>query len=112
MYAAKVQMHKSILILQVLIHIADCPCHGTQYHDLNGEDDHPDGDINGLEHESLLREISRMDLQYWFGYINKGITDKMIDIFSECLSGLSEEKLIIRQFNAIQAGEVGDEIIK
>ncbi len=94
-------------LFQILIHIADCPCHGTQYHDSNIDDNYPNGDQYGLNHEMMMQKVVEFDLQYWFGYINKSYTDKMISVFNSTLSMLSRQKLIIRQFDAKLPSEVG-----
>lgn len=98
--------------LQILIHIADAPCHGTMYHSESyGIDDtYPNGDPAGISHENMMQQVVRLDIQYWFGYINKQYTDQMIRIFSECLKQLSDYRLLIRQFDAIQPNEVGEAV--
>ena len=88
-----------------MIHIADAPCHGSQYN--NGGDNYPAGDPGGISHESMMQKIVELDIQYWFGYINKQSTDKMIGVFNATLSILSKQKLLIRQFDATQPSEVG-----
>ena len=93
---------------QILIHIADAPCHGRQYHSF--DDTYPSGDPAGISHESMMQQVVRLDIQYWFGYINKQSTDQMIRIFSECLKQLSDHRLIIRQFDAVQPTEVGEAV--
>lgn len=96
------------LYIQILFHIADAPCHGKQYHNL-GHDNYSNGDPS-ISHESMMAEIMRLDIQYWFGYINKQYTDKMIDVFNGTLSMISEQQLIIRPFNAMDPDEIGEEI--
>lgn len=91
-----------------MIHIADAPCHGKQYHSV--DDDYPNGDPNGISHKSMMEQVVELDIQYWFGYIHKGRTDKMIDIFDECLQALSQQRLIIRQFNAMKCDELGEAV--
>ena len=92
----------------MLIHIADAPCHGTQYH--NTDDSHPNGDPTGISHESMMAEVVRLDIQYWFGYINKSLTDQMIRIFNESLQRQSDQRLLIRQFDAIKPTEVSEAV--
>ncbi len=93
------------LYSQVLIHIADCPCHGTQYHDGCG-DNHPNGDPAGITHDHMMEEVAKREVQYWFGYIQKSSTDKMIGVFNQSLRRLSNNRLMIRQFEALQPQEV------
>jgi hypothetical protein len=95
---------------KVLIHIADCPCHGTRYHTLG--DDYPNGDPAGITHDQMMSEIARLDLQYWFGYIQRETTDKMIDIFNESLKARSNHRLIIRQFSAVDPAQLESAIHK
>ena len=52
----------------------------------------------------------RLDIQYWFGYINKSYTDQMIKIFNDSLRMKSKQRLIIRQFDAINSDEVGEAV--
>ena len=92
----------------MLIHIADAPCHGKMYHSVN--DNYPGGDPAGISHESMMQQVVRLDIQYWFGYISKSHTDKMIGIFNECLKELSEHRLMIRQFDAVKPSEVGEAV--
>ena len=96
------------MTLQILIHIADAPCHGREYHSC--DDSYSSGDPAGISHESMMQQVLRLDIQYWFGYINKHLTDNMIRIFNECLKQLSDHRLIIRQFDAIQPNEVGEAV--
>ena len=95
-------------MLQIVIHIADSPCHGTRYHSL--KDTYPSGDPAGISHESMMEQVARLDIQYWFGYINRQYTDQMIGIFNDSLRMKSKQRLIIRQFDAINADEVGEAV--
>lgn len=78
------------------------------YHDDN--DDYPEGDPNGISHESLMQHVVKLDIHYWFGYIRKTSTDKMISIFNECLKDLSGQRLIIRQFDAVKPDGIGEAV--
>jgi hypothetical protein len=89
---------------RVLVHIADCPCHGTMYH--NMPDNYPNGDREGITHEQMMANVKDREVDYWFGYINRGNTDKMISIFNDCLQRVSNQRLLIRQFDAMQPTEV------
>uniref|UniRef100_A0A1X7UR18 Alpha-type protein kinase domain-containing protein n=1 Tax=Amphimedon queenslandica TaxID=400682 RepID=A0A1X7UR18_AMPQE len=92
------------------MHIADAPCHGTQYH--SGDDTYPNGDPAGITHESMMAEVVRLDIQYWFAYINRSSTDKMIDIFNESLKSQSSQRLIIRQVDATKPDELTSAVHK
>lgn len=78
------------------------------YHSIN--DEYPKGDPDGISHESMMQQVVRLDIQYWFGYISKQCTDKMIGIFSECLNRLSNQRLLIRQFDAENPCAIGDAV--
>ena len=93
-----------------MIHIADAPCHGTQYHSVN--DSYPNGDPAGISHESMMAKVARLDVQYWFGYINRSNTDKMIDVFNNSLKSESGQRLIIRQVDATKPDELTSAIHK
>ena len=73
-------------------------------------DSYPTGDPAGLSHEGMMAQVVKLDIQYWFGYIQKCNTDKMIEIFNESLRRLSEQRLLIRQFDAIQPSEVSEAV--
>ena len=96
---------------QVLIHIADYPCHGHQYHTMHG-DTYPYGDPMGISHEAMMQKVAQNQVQYWFGYIEKQYTDKMITVFNESLRSLSSQCLMIRQFDAKEPQEVGTAVQK
>ena len=87
------------------MHIADCPCHGKKYHNMS--DTYPDGDPGGISHEQMMAKVRDYNVQYWFGYINRSYTDQMIEVFNECLQRISNQRLLIRQFDAMQPSEVG-----
>ena len=107
-----VQQPYTSLCMQVLIHIADCPCHGVQYHETNMGDTYPNGDPAGISHEDMMQKVAQNQVQYWFGYIKKEYTDKMISVFNESLRRLSNQCLMIRQFDAMQPQEVGTAVHK
>ncbi len=80
-----------------------------QYHNIFS-DSHPKGDPHGITHESMMERIFNLDIQYYFGYIEKSLTDKMIGIFDDCLQALSEQHLMIRQFDAMNCDEIGEAV--
>eukprot|EP01114_Cavostelium_apophysatum_P005747 TRINITY_DN16918_c0_g1_i1.p1 TRINITY_DN16918_c0_g1~~TRINITY_DN16918_c0_g1_i1.p1 ORF type:complete len:428 (-),score=111.64 TRINITY_DN16918_c0_g1_i1:78-1361(-) len=63
---------------RLLIHIADAPCHGRQYHSMG--DDYPSGDPEGKVPENLLRKFCDRSVDFYFCKINNS-TDQMIAIF-------------------------------
>ena len=54
-----------------------------------------------------MAEVCRNEVQYWFGYIRKDLTDKMIEIFNNCLQLISNQRFLIRQFDATKPLELG-----
>jgi Alpha-kinase family len=67
---------------KVLIHIADAPCHGTQYQPFGYHPDHyPAGDPYGLRAADLLSTLSDCQVEYVFGRLND-TTDRMIQTFN------------------------------
>eukprot|EP01127_Copromyxa_protea_P017563 TRINITY_DN5375_c0_g1_i1.p1 TRINITY_DN5375_c0_g1~~TRINITY_DN5375_c0_g1_i1.p1 ORF type:complete len:433 (+),score=61.89 TRINITY_DN5375_c0_g1_i1:58-1356(+) len=74
---------------RLVIHIADAPCHGTQYHSC--DDHHPNGDPHGLNPETLLAQMGKLKIDYYFGRINP-CTDQMISIFKGVQMGTNFEQ--------------------
>jgi hypothetical protein len=81
---------------KVLIHIADAPCHGSAYH--NGVIDSRSSD-SGTSHEARLSRLAQQNVFYYFGYINKEYTDKMINVFNEYWSREFRQHQPIEQFD-------------
>ncbi len=75
-----------------------------------GGDSYPSGDRDGITHENMMERIWKLDIQYYFGYICKSDTDKMIGIFDDCLQALSQQHLMIRQFDAMNCDEIGEAV--
>jgi len=63
---------------KLVIHIADAPCHGKQYHD--SMDNHSNGDPEGRIPEDLLRKMCNQSIDFYFCRINNR-TNKMTSIF-------------------------------
>ena len=76
------------------------------------DDAYPYGDPAGISHETMMEKVAQNEVQYWFGYIQKGNTDKMISVFNESLRHFSSQCLMIRQFDAMQPQEVGSAVHK
>lgn len=47
----------------------------------------------------MLDKVSQLSIQYWFGYVDRNVTEKMISIFNEYLRSISGETMLIRQFD-------------
>eukprot|EP01133_Synstelium_polycarpum_P018018 gene18018-21506_t len=77
---------------KVLIHIADAPCHGTMYHDL--QDTYPSGTPDGLTHDKLMASLAR----------------KMVNIFDDSLKKHSRNQLSISGFSAAETATLGERI--
>ena len=90
------------------MHVADYPCHGTQYHD--SSDSYPAGDPAGISHEQMMQNVADKDIHYWFGFIDPSLTDKIITVFNESLQQLSNKRLLIRQISAKDPKEMGDAV--
>lgn len=79
----------------MLIHITDNGIHTS-----NAED----------SPESLMNQVVKLDIQYLFGYIDKKSTDQMIDTFNDHLKQLSNQRCLIRQFDAIDPDLIEDAV--
>lgn len=60
----------------------------------------------------MMTEVVRLDIQYFFGYINKDLTDKMINVFNESLQSKSSRRLMIRQIEATNPDQIKDAAFK
>lgn len=81
------------------------------YHD-GGGDTYPGGDPAGISHDQMMQLVVNNDIHYWFGYIQKQSTDKMISVFNTSLERLSDHRLIIRQVDATNAEQLADTFFK
>ena len=84
----------------MLIHIADAPCHGREYHDECINDDYKDGDPAKISHNDMMEKVAKQGIHYYFGHIRKRRTAKMISILNESLRCFSNQKQMITEFNA------------
>lgn len=80
--------------------MADAPCHGEQFHDQSVGDSHREGDPAGISHHDMMERVNQLNIQYWFGFIKKDETKKMVEVLNDSLLRLSERELMIRQFDA------------
>jgi hypothetical protein len=67
---------------RALIHICDAPCHGKRFH-YNLIDDFPEGDPKGLDISTLIRNIVKLNIDYYFCEINEDKTKTMIQEFNK-----------------------------
>lgn len=82
---------------RILIHLADNPCHGREFHDLVGDnaDDFLDGDLHGRDAAALLEHLVHgcKLTTYTFIHLTKN-THKMLHRFRELLgAALSRTQL-------------------
>ena len=72
---------------KVAVLVADCPCHGSEYHPLNYSnycsDHYPDGDPEGRDMEDYITRIAKLGVDLYAIKITTD-TDKMYKILSKC----------------------------
>lgn len=88
---------------RLLIHIADAPCHGMQFHDVKVGDLYPTGDKLGRTIEGqlqILYEICCIST-YFFCHLNSS-TRKMIQVFQAAAAG-SPLSILEEQFENISS---------
>ena len=71
-----------LLAARLIVHIADAPCHGRQFHNL--EDDYPDGDKLKRDLASILENLhtGKMNQTYHFYHLYN-YTKKMLQEFRQ-----------------------------
>ena len=65
---------------KMIVHIADAPCHGRDFH--NADDNHPNGHKDDVAWDQIFKEIVNQHMDYLLLKINYQ-TDKMFDKFKE-----------------------------
>ena len=60
----------------------------------------------------MMQLVVNNNVHYWFGYIQKQYTDKMISVFNESLQRLSDNRLTIRQVDATNTEQLADTFFK
>ena len=88
----------------MLIHIADAPAHGRDFHEGKVSDDSPGEQFWAFD--PLMSKLKRLNVAYWFGYINKSKTDTMVErldrLLQTCKSDVAHLLATgISQFNAV-----------
>ncbi|RYH27481.1 VWA domain-containing protein [archaeon] len=68
---------------RILYLVGDSPCHGSDFHDSNISDFHPQGDPYGYQVEDILKKLRSDNVQMFFGKIDGKRTDMMIQMFNE-----------------------------
>lgn len=60
----------------------------------------------------MMQLVVTNDIHYWFGYIQKSSTDKMISVFNDSLQRLSDHRLVIRQVDATNTEQLAETFFK
>ncbi len=79
--------------VKCVVHIADAPAHGLQFHSPSVSDRYPRGDPNGLDPRDFVERMSFLDINFTFVKINK-TTDTMIEQFHNCYGHGGEFRVI------------------
>ena len=67
---------------KVAVIVADCPCHGSEFHNYKGySDDHPEGDPKGRCPKKQIAEIAKEQIDV-YGIKISGDTDTMFKVFN------------------------------
>ena len=100
--------------MQVLIHIADAPCHGAKYSDPKNSisDDYPEGDPGCRKLDNLMKQLVDKQIAYHFGYIKKPWTSAMIKAFNSSLLAQSDRRLSIQQFDTRQTSDLTENVFR
>jgi hypothetical protein len=72
--------------VRLIFHIADAPAHGLQFHKPSVSDRFPEGDPEGLDPRTILRQLSTQAFFYTFVKITSA-TDTMLDAFYNAWTG-------------------------
>jgi hypothetical protein len=71
--------------VRMVVHIADAPAHGRNYHSPLVSDRYPRGDPSGLNLEEIVQCLSSLAIDFTFVKINDS-TDTMIETFHNCFA--------------------------
>lgn len=82
--------------------IADAPCHGNQYNDCRGGDNHPTGSPDGLTMEDLMKEFHQKDIDFTTLKLNNRF-EKMIKVMQESHPGMEVQDLSRMAYGVSQA---------
>ena len=93
----------------MLIHIADAPAHGKDFHQGKVCDDRPEEEYWAFD--PLMSKLKSLNIAYWFGYINKDRTDTMVErldrLLQTCKTDTAHPYTIgISQFNAVDPAKL------
>ena len=94
----------------MLIHIADAPCHGRDYHGGTVSDNYVDGDPAKILHNDVMENVAKQGIQYYFGHIKKRTTAKMISILNKSLRSFSRQTQMIEEFDASDPTMLNDAV--
>ena len=100
------------LFLKVLIHLADAPCHGTQYHEEGISDRYPHGDPEERSLNDLMSKLYRREIHYHFAFIKRRVTEKMIAEFDRVLLERGGREMTIHTFDANEPSLVDEAVYR
>jgi hypothetical protein len=89
-----------------IVHIADAPPHGMQFHAPRVSDRYPNGDPNGNNPLRWITEMSRKEIDYTILRINDSI-DTMIDVFHDSYTA-TEATFRVLELNELQVPPPGE----
>ena len=58
----------------------------------------------------MMSELVRLEIQYWFGHIQKEYTKKMVEVFNQSLMQLSHRTMIVNEFEALNPEKVAEAV--
>ncbi|KAI5077764.1 hypothetical protein GOP47_0007588 [Adiantum capillus-veneris] len=96
---------------RVVYHIADAPCHGTQFHDVKVDDDYAKGDLHGRDVAKLLRNLHEdcKISSYSFLHIT-ATTHKMLQEFKR-VSGPDSSWIHEDEFQGIDVEDIPMKVV-
>ena len=86
--------------INVLFHIADCPCHGKGFHDL--KDSFSEAQSESDWKKLFVKSKREFHMNYYFFEINKKATAKMCKKFQQIWDGIEVPKKLIKSIFRVQ----------
>ena len=83
-----------------------------RYHCSEISDDYPNGDPGGHKLDDLMQRLINEEISYFFAYIEKTDTQKMIKVFNASLQSLNNHFPLIKIFNLKETRSLIDGIFK
>jgi hypothetical protein len=67
--------------VRIVVHVADAPAHGMEYHDPTVDDDYPNGSVDGTDPKGIVARLgSETGANFYFVRIHRR-TDIMVNLF-------------------------------